>query len=307
LTLSIFYDILSLQTLGKLIMIPLFTDLDNTVFLLQNKSGDIKSLCNVDYVVRRDMHICMTPLAHRIYLDLCDRRSLIAVTSRSLQQYTRTRLANFTPIAIVDNGATILINGQEDQYWSNYINNQMDISGIDHNAALDEFIFVIGQENLTKEPDRFKYFSIAYLNEEANARVAANMSEFTKPGFKSSLQGGKFYFFPEFLTKGLAVQYLCLKMGIEEIVSAGDSLPDLEFMLDAGLSTKPPSSFGFDGLVNPRCVYSLISPYGELYEQSQHQVPVPNFMPEPIEGKAALVCEQLLVEYCKRFGHQDLL
>jgi hypothetical protein len=287
---------------------PLFTDLDNTIFLQEGKSRDLQGLHKADYVVRRDMHICMTWLAYRIYRDLCYRNSLVAVTSRSLEQYNRTNLAKYTPMAIVDNGATILIEGVQDQFWSSYIRKQMDISGINHNAALDKFISIIGSENLTKEPDRFNYFSIAYLNEEANARVAANMAEFTQPGFKSSLQGGKFYFFPDFLTKGLAVQYLCLKMGIEEIVSAGDSLPDLEFMLDSGLSTREASSFGpeFDRLPNPRCVLSLISPYGELYDRFS-DLPVPNFMPRPIEGKAALVCEQLLVEYCKRYEHRDLL
>jgi hypothetical protein len=284
----------------------LFTDLDNTAFVLETLNLLLTEFVKVDYVSRRNLHILMTCQAYRIFLDLCYRQSLVAVTTRSLEQFQRTTLAKHIPYAIVDNGATILIEGVEDLYWTKFIQEIMKASGIDHNDAMNKFISKIGYSNVTKV-DRFKYFGIVYLDDTANALVAANMSEFDQAGFKTSLQNNKFYLIPDFLTKGLASQYLCLKMGWTQIISAGDSLPDLEIMLDSGLQSLQPEDFGPEYAMHrsPECAFALISPYGELL--NHRDLPLNHRMFEKIEGKAALVLEQILVEYCKMTNQEDLL
>lgn len=284
----------------------LLTDLDNTAFVLQTLNQELTDYVQVDFVKRRNLPIQMTSRGYRIFLDLCYRQTLVAVTTRSLEQYQRTTIASHIPYAIVDNGATILINGAEDEYWANFIDQKMVASGIDHNQAINEFIGVIGYDNITKV-DRFKYFGIVYLTDDANATVAANMAEFDKPGFKTSLQNNKFYYIPHFLTKGLASQYLCLKMGWTEVISAGDSLPDLEIMLKSGLQSLQPEDFGpeFAMLRSPECVFALISPYGELFNHTD--LPSNHKMFDKIEGRASLVLEQMLVLYCQMTNQQDLL
>ncbi|MGL4758461.1 MAG: HAD hydrolase family protein [Patescibacteria group bacterium] len=258
---------------------PLVTDLDSTMIYLQsmNTRIDPHLLVNTDWVERRKMHIQCMKRSQEIIKTLADQDRIVAITTRSESQFKRTSLSTLFKVAIYDNGYSIEINGQKDNDWSNILANIISKNPRTTKQCQQDFISRVGPEFIHKV-DEFEVFSIVYLVPERVDWVKANFDSFAYEGMKTSLQEVKFYIIPDAITKGHALTHLANKMGWNSVITAGDSLPDLEMMC------------------LPISKIALISDRGELKDKASFDFNYKMFC-RP-EGFGALNGLDILEEYC---------
>lgn len=167
--------------------------------------------------------------------------AFVAVTTRSREQ-----VARIEPIwamaqdgwLICSNGATLLRNGEVDRAWAAQVD-QITADSSPLAVALDAFKAEFGTPETTpwmpllRDCDGvFLYCTLdlssspADLEERANALLAPH-------AWHAILHGRKLYALPKGVCKGRAARHLRERLGIEEMMAAGDSELDVELLLAA--------------------------------------------------------------------------
>jgi len=167
----------------------------------------------------------------------------IPTTTRINDQYRRISFPNANiEYAITTNGAVILHNGEPDKGWTNTIKKQLEGS-IEPVDKVFEFWSNLTKDtlwvkNLNKANGFFIYF-VVDRNEMPYHFLEELENKAEEWNYKLSIQGRKIYFIPKFLTKGYAVQEVSERLGIDYIISAGDSNLDKTMLTIADYALRP--------------------------------------------------------------------
>lgn len=204
------------------------TDLDNTmIFSNRRILGLEKEVQCVEFLEGRPItymtHSCLAKLAQ-----LIRGITVIPVTTRSLKQFQRIQIFCELPLAVVDNGGTILQNGKPHVGWENHIKRILEKYDLNH--VLEIFSTLPSLSSSPRIVDG-KYI-FAKSDEPDLCKQILERSLDTKY-WKISVQKKKIYAIPAEITKGNALRYICnhIISGNHLVISSGDSNLDIS-MLD---------------------------------------------------------------------------
>lgn len=210
----------------------IFTDLDGTLIFSALKKQPCDIVC--EYKGGAEIS-CITPRQCEL-LPLLS--GVIPVTTRSIEQYRRIRFPEgFSPeYALVDNGGSLLINGEPDREWTEH--SLRIVSECSHELercrrALEsdphrsfEIRLVDGMFLFTKSDS--PALSLELLNNAAGKRVSC------------FAVGTKLYAVPAEINKGAAAMRLKSRIGENSpTVCAGDSAMDIPLLCSADTAILP--------------------------------------------------------------------
>lgn len=204
----------------------LFSDLDGTLIFSakRRRVGDI-----IVDSLRGEPVSCITPRQAELLPDI---RSIIPVTTRSLEQYRRICFPEgFSPAyALCGNGGTLLVNGIPDAEWTS---RSLEVYR-ECEAELEHF-----RGMLENDPERsFEIRLVDGLFLFTKSGDPEKTLEYLGTGEKCEgfSQGHKVYVIPKKLSKGNAVRELARRLGLTrgEIACAGDTSVDISMLNAAG-------------------------------------------------------------------------
>ncbi len=209
------------------------SDLDGTLIFSKKRFVDVPEDTEIILVEKKEQEEIsyMTRRSIDILVNVDRMVTFIPATTRTLEQYKRIAIfqEEIVPeFAITSNGGKILVKGEIDKQWEDYITAGMEklsVPAEDTFKKLSEFmddswvlsyrladelfwVFIVNKENLPK--DEMNSY-IHWANEN---------------GWQVSIQGRKLYIVPEFINKWSALNYLNQRLACNIVISAGDSLLD---------------------------------------------------------------------------------
>ena len=212
----------------------LATDLDNTLIHSHRhrREGD---RC-VEWLEGREQSF-MTETSIRLLAALRPHLTLLAVTTRSLEQYRRIQWPEgcIPDLAITANGGFLLEEGGENPTWTE----EMRCLCAPYHKELEDKYLQFQEYSDTyrcRIVDDFFLFLCAV--EEISLECVAK--EFIKETLLSvETNGRKLYFFPPPLNKGKALERVKERFAPKKILAAGDSSIDLPMLREADLAFLP--------------------------------------------------------------------
>ncbi|MGN0649928.1 MAG: hypothetical protein ACI4KM_05780 [Oscillospiraceae bacterium] len=201
----------------------LLTDLDGTlIFSASQKSAD-DIICEYKDGVPIS---CVTSKQAELLPTLS---GIIPVTTRSIEQYRRIHIPNFSPkYALTDNGGNLLIDGIPDRQWA------------EASLAITEEVSAelsACRAALEHDPDRsFEIRMVDGLFLFTKTLCAERSPELVRNACPSDristfCVGQKLYVLPQKLDKGIAAVRLLERLGFDgTIISAGDSPMDIPLL-----------------------------------------------------------------------------
>jgi hypothetical protein len=190
----------------------------------------------------------MTDTAATLTVSLAEFSVFVPVTTRIPDQLARVTLPGPPPAyAVAANGGVLFAGGVRDEVWDKQIAHQLTQS-----MPLSEVLEHVGQvcrpewtSKLRNAEGLFCYAVIdrAMLPVDFVDEVTEWASE---RGWTTSLQGGKLYWVPKTLTKSAAVAEVAARIGADLVLSAGDSLLDIDLLVGADRGIHPAHGEIFD-------------------------------------------------------------
>lgn len=173
---------------------------------------------------------------------------IIPVTTRNYEQYHRIEVfkGELAPeLYIINNGGTIYIQGKEDIYWKQHIENQIRALKRGYDEVLHYFLESYkGTIERHKKSDELIWLILGDQNQIDWEAVKAFEAHYAKWGWKIDVNGRKIYLYPEFINKWDAINYVRNTYFVgENIIAAGDSLFDYEMVHHAKWGIVPKGSW----------------------------------------------------------------
>jgi hydroxymethylpyrimidine pyrophosphatase-like HAD family hydrolase len=167
----------------------------------------------------------------------------IPVTSRSREEYERIDLGFKPKYAIIDNGGTILVNGQPMLVYDAYIQNMAEHS-LQQSASI--LLDITEHDDiLAKEPklidNLFLFWKIAEEKEKMGD-VLINILNENYPEWDFTRQRRKVYGVPKCFSKQIALRWLWGQLGKPYLVVSGDGEMDLPMLTLANKALIPSHS-----------------------------------------------------------------
>jgi hypothetical protein len=219
------------------------SDLDRTLIY----SGTAVRLCaDVPPVVCVEVHdgkptSFMTAVAARGLVAVAAAATFAPVTTRAPEQFERVILPGPAPrYAIAANGGLLYVDGALDRTWSADVARAL--AGAFPLAAIWEHAGqVCRPEWTTKLRKAAGLFCYAVVRGELlPAGFLDDVAGWAgERGWRISLQGRKLYWVPEALTKAAAVAEVARRVEADLVLTAGDSLLDIDLLLGADLGIHP--------------------------------------------------------------------
>lgn len=179
----------------------------------------------------------MTAKAYRMLNILQKNAHVTPVTSRGLGDYKAiTVFDDSTPYAVLNTGGRILVNGEEDREWSQYIDGMLHrntapsriIEGI-FNRFTDAPWF----HQMTHAWPDFVQIGLDKYTNPPLAVVLGIRDEVEQLGWQLSHQGGYLFAIPKFLSKRIGFEEIVSRIRPDYTITAGDSTFDIH-LLEAG-------------------------------------------------------------------------
>lgn len=216
----------------------------------------------------------MTERSYRTLKKLNKACLFIPVTTRTTDQFKRFVIFEGDielTYAITSNGANILYHGKPLKEWSTEISLRLQRESV----VKEEMLSILGREGvffdgqLKQAENLFFYYILNNLPPASEKRAITDLA--SKFGWRISLQGRKFYFIPNVISKGTALEFICKREGMEAFAGAGDSNLDLDFLQN--------------------CRYRYVPKHGELANVSE------NFSLTFTKNKGPLAGEEILHQF----------
>jgi hypothetical protein len=218
------------------------TDLDGTVLFSPRSlvAGD-DGLKPVDMREGRTL-TSMTAAATGEWIRLVRTGALVPATTRSVPQYLRLRLPGPAPkVAIVCNGARLLVDGEPDADWEHRMRRRM------RGSAAFDLVWRQVTRWYGRHPfaavravdDLFIYLTVHERAEWFMAFAATAATWTAGVGWRASLQGRKLYLLPAALDKAAAASHVAERLAADRVVAGGDSLLDLGMLRTADAAIRP--------------------------------------------------------------------
>lgn len=207
-----------------------FTDIDNTLIFSEKRAAK-ESIC-VEYKDNQPITF-MTKKSIELYKTLCEKITVVPVTTRSTEQFIRIENIRDSKYAITANGAKLLINGKEDKEWTEYFS-----SYIGKFKEVFKKCSDILETNFPKCRIRMAdgIFLYSRLDEHTDNAVKMLSEICINDDVNINASHGKIYIIPKEIGKANAVKRFCRKYNIaEKTVSAGDSLMDIDMLLSTDI------------------------------------------------------------------------
>ncbi|MEV0458193.1 hypothetical protein [Catellatospora methionotrophica] len=218
------------------------TDLDGTVIFSPRTGGDGADLISVDEYRGRSCG-AMTAQGHRAWERLAGTGALVPVTTRTSAQYQRIRLPGPAPrLALVCNGARLLVDGDPDPAWDRRVRRATAASAAPFETVWAHVASWAQAHPFTdvKSAEDFFVYAVAAAPAPWLAAVAAEAGRWAEPrGWRVSLQGRKLYLVPTVLDKAWAVAGVAERLAADRVVAGGDSLLDEGMLLAADRAVRP--------------------------------------------------------------------
>lgn len=213
----------------------LFTcDLDNTIIHSYKYKTDT-DIC-VEWIHGKPQGF-MSENTYRLLTKLEKQICLIPVTTRSVEQYQRIHWPeNFRPrYAVTTNGAVLLDGKEQNLYWKTMANKFV----APYKEELERLHKLLsGQEKYIRCRMVDNSYLFVYCREDIDVSLCARENK-RETFLKVIPSGRKIYFFPPDINKGMAVLQLKDMLGIQKVVSAGDSVIDIPMLNASFLALVP--------------------------------------------------------------------
>ena len=167
---------------------------------------------------------------------------LIPVSARRVDQFIRMEWPGVKPrLAVLLNGATILVDGRVDQAWTQEVIRTGGRLGWNRTAAQKELAAIVPRgHTLDVRPGLFaQRVSQVALNQQQQGDLRALAQ---RNGWVGSVQGRRAYLAPMGFGKADAVLRLAEQHGLEVRAAAGDTAMDVEMLLAAPCAVCPAGS-----------------------------------------------------------------
>ena len=231
------------------------TDLDRTVIFSERFVTEQHPV-SLDKLSVSEETSSMRSYVLNEYIDklkyLLDNRDIkfIPVTSRSIAEYKRVKLAEFSDYAIVTNGCHILFKGKIYEPYERFVKeNLINFENFQKNAIMA----VMGITKLEKEP---KIIDDAYVFakvNDPNEDTSKQLKEFNTSNEDILIErnGRKLYATPKNINKGTALMWLINHLKVNrinteknnedniKIIASGDSIMDASFIKYADVKIVP--------------------------------------------------------------------
>lgn len=219
------------------------SDLDRTLIYSEKfLNGQPEDYLLADRHKGRDISF-MTKKSGELLKEISEAITFVPVTTRTEEEYKRILpvVALKPKYAIVANGGKVLIDGEEDPVWRNYVADTLRHMPFTLEEAHAAFFEDIPHDMFNREKLSDNLFWMLRLEDEKDgAGIVAQMKEpLSIMGYEVLMTGRKIYLVPELLTKWKALSYVIQKTKAEFVVSAGDSLMDLEMLANSDLGMTP--------------------------------------------------------------------
>ena len=209
----------------------LTTDLDRTfIFSKQTVNCSEHELICIEKLNGQDLSY-ISKNVQMLMARLDDTRLIIPVTTRSLSQYERIEVfqsAYIPKFAIAANGGIVLNNGKRDTQWDEIIT-----SNLQESMSFEQMAKHFTQDwqhpmfRSIASADQL-FYVLMLIEEKIDKHWLEVLSHrIQKVGWKSYINGRKFYVLPKKLTKQSAVQYVLQQLEYSVHFAAGDSIMDL--------------------------------------------------------------------------------
>lgn len=219
------------------------SDLDRTLIYSEKFLNDDKAAYVLaDRHKGRDISF-MTRESVELLNEVNERLIFVPITTRTEEEYKRVMpISALKPkYAIVANGGKILVDGQEDLEWKNYVAetiNQMELNLM----KAHELFFTYTNHNLfnrEKLSDELFWMLRLENEEDGLAIVDKTKKAMNEQGYEVMITGRKIYLVPTALTKWKALEFLINRTGADFTIAAGDSLMDLEMLTHSHIGITP--------------------------------------------------------------------
>lgn len=176
-----------------------------------------------------------------------DRYLFIPTTTRSIKQFKRINLISEFPIAIVDNGGTILYKGKPIKEWINYIKSLEKRLRYSYNEIYNMF----RDSDLYEKKPKFvdDLFLFIKLKEVKKSIISKFLYKVQKKlentDWEYTLQGLKLYIMPRYINKENAVEYVSNYLLPEHnniVLTSGDGNLDIGLIEYGDISFIPKHS-----------------------------------------------------------------
>lgn len=220
------------------------TDLDNTIiYSYKHDIGEKKRSVEV-YQERQISFI--TEKTYELLCKVNEKMLIVPTTTRTEEQYKRIDLGlGHFPYALVCNGGVLLLDGKKDEKWYN-TSLQLVKSGEESMVQAMDFL----------KKDSRRTFEIQWIENLfvfTKCNDVQNVVEELRLVLDNPLvdvfhNGAKLYVVPKNLSKGMAVERLKEYLGIDDLISAGDSEFDLPMLECSDTAFAPASLAKFHSL-----------------------------------------------------------
>ena len=223
------------------------SDLDQTLIYSENFVGklsfeDKKGIELVE--TKNDVPISYMSREAIAKLDKINSRLIfIPVTTRSIEQYERIfLLKKIVPkYAVVSNGGNIFIDGRLYKDWNSSVHEKINQNCIPMEQIIKKFNEIKNDSWIIsgREVESLFYYCIIKKDLIPHERLENFTIWLKENNWRVSLQGRKLYFIPQPLEKMDAIKYIADKEGVKNIISAGDSILDLNMLLNSNYAISP--------------------------------------------------------------------
>lgn len=211
-----------------------FSDLDRSIiysrkFLKEDKKEleiEIYKNENISYISQKTIE-----LIKKINKNM----DFIPTTTRTIEQFKRINFSKYDidfKYTITSNGANILVNGNVNEEYKNFIHERLKNS-----LYIDDIINILksyenikGVKKLRKADDIFFYIVIDKEIFDLNS-IKAFINRINVLNWETYINATKIYFIPKGLKKSTAIRYICDKYNYKYKFAIGDSIMDKD-MLD---------------------------------------------------------------------------
>ncbi len=197
------------------------SDLDNTLIYSNRKYGNDVSEIMVADRIDGEIRSFMPLEAYQELRLVRSMFTFIPVTTRNIEQYNRIGFK--CNHAIVNNGATVLLDGKVDLEWDGRIKEQMNKlpkSLEEVSKELDEWFSYLFEDKVTHANGFFEY---RLFKAPPTIVATQRLFEYEGDGWTISIQGRKLYCIPTFMTKKAALLYVADMVEEPIVACAGDA------------------------------------------------------------------------------------
>lgn len=216
-------------------MIRFYTDLDNTILYSYKHDIGPYKICVEHYQGRQVSYV--TPKTHALLQQLNETISIVPTTTRTVEQYNRIHLPEFSPRhALVCNGGILLTDGKEDTEW---YERSLKLVSVCKEALKYGERLLEQDNNRCFEVRNIKGLFIFTKSEKPFASVERLRANLDKEIVDIFSNGLKVYIVPKVLNKGTAVMRFQKKHPLDCVIAAGDSEFDIPMLNCADLGIAP--------------------------------------------------------------------